>query len=75
MTPSPGDWSAAISSAPLATMRHAYGLGVVYARSGGWCTGQYDPGCCWTNEYAEYLEEPCSVHHILDKYAEYAKKC
>ena len=41
---------------------------VVYAQSGAWGTGQFYPGCCWTDEYA-----PGSVHHIQNLYAQYAK--
>ncbi len=42
-------------------------------RSGWWNTGQCEPGCCWTDEYAECLAGPDSVQHILDEYALYAK--
>ena len=38
--------SAAISSAQTAPMRDTCDPFAVFARGGGWSTGQYGPGCC-----------------------------
>ncbi len=54
-------------------MRDACDPCAVYARWGGWSTGQYDPCCCWTDKYAECPVGPDSVQHILNQYAKYAK--
>ncbi len=62
----PGDWSAAISLAQMATMRHACDSCALHDRSGVWSTGQCDHSSCWTDEYAECLAGPDSVQHILD---------